>query len=295
MTAKLRNVINRLIKSWIIYWVILGFIPFANGSDSFRVNLSPKAIFFIGLKIWHNESGIKVAGLTAWNQGESFASLGIGHFIWLPASAGDYNSQVNRDSFSQLIRYMQKRGVKNIPTWLNRDPIPPCPWSTRTEFIANFTSPKMYELRQFLFRTIPIQMSYLIYRFQQAVPNMLAAASVEHRNTIDHNLRMLMHSPYGLYGLIDYVNFKGDGSFSAKNGRRNDPKVSGLLQVLEEMCLAPDYLTTEEAYVWAARRILIGRTFNADNNNNDARWLYGWLQRVNSYLPAHDNGMRKHH
>ena len=38
----------------------------------------------IGKKIWLNESAGKVEGLTAWNQGENHASLGIGHFIWYP-------------------------------------------------------------------------------------------------------------------------------------------------------------------------------------------------------------------
>ncbi|RYD29224.1 MAG: hypothetical protein EOP87_18635, partial [Verrucomicrobiaceae bacterium] len=38
----------------------------------------------IGRKIWQNESGGTVNGLTAWNGGEGFPSLGIGHFIWYP-------------------------------------------------------------------------------------------------------------------------------------------------------------------------------------------------------------------
>ena len=38
----------------------------------------------IGKKIWQNECNGTVAGLTSWNEGENFASLGIGHFIWYP-------------------------------------------------------------------------------------------------------------------------------------------------------------------------------------------------------------------
>ena len=37
-----------------------------------------------GMKIWQNESGATVSGLTHWNEGEEFPSLGIGHFIWYP-------------------------------------------------------------------------------------------------------------------------------------------------------------------------------------------------------------------
>jgi hypothetical protein len=35
-------------------------------------------------KIWQNECNGTIAGLTSWNAGEDFASLGIGHFIWYP-------------------------------------------------------------------------------------------------------------------------------------------------------------------------------------------------------------------
>ena len=39
----------------------------------------------IGKRIWSNECNGTVDGLTSWNTGENFASLGIGHFIWYPA------------------------------------------------------------------------------------------------------------------------------------------------------------------------------------------------------------------
>jgi hypothetical protein len=39
----------------------------------------------IGKKVWANECDGKVEGLTSWNGGEAFPSLGIGHFIWYPA------------------------------------------------------------------------------------------------------------------------------------------------------------------------------------------------------------------
>ena len=38
----------------------------------------------IGKRIWQNECGGTADGLTSWNAGENFASLGIGHFIWYP-------------------------------------------------------------------------------------------------------------------------------------------------------------------------------------------------------------------
>ena len=38
----------------------------------------------IGRRVWENESGGTLQGLTHWGYGEEFASLGIGHFIWYP-------------------------------------------------------------------------------------------------------------------------------------------------------------------------------------------------------------------
>ena len=47
--------------------------------------LSPAQLQRVGQRIWQNECAGSVAGLTSWNAGEDFASLGIGHFIWYPA------------------------------------------------------------------------------------------------------------------------------------------------------------------------------------------------------------------
>ena len=54
-------------------------------SDAQSIRLSDSQAVRIGAKIWQNESGGTIAGLTAWNHGEDFASLRIGHFIWYPA------------------------------------------------------------------------------------------------------------------------------------------------------------------------------------------------------------------
>jgi len=54
-------------------------------SHAQSIRLSDEQAARIGAKIWQNESGHTIGGLTAWNFGEEFASLGIGHFIWYPA------------------------------------------------------------------------------------------------------------------------------------------------------------------------------------------------------------------
>ena len=52
---------------------------------SSTTTLSTKDIESISDKIWQNESGKSIPWLTYWNPGESFPSLGIGHFIWYTA------------------------------------------------------------------------------------------------------------------------------------------------------------------------------------------------------------------
>jgi len=64
----------------------LSCAPFSSSSSAQdttplpELSASQKAA--IGKKIWQNECACSVDGLTTWNAGEEFPSLGIGHFIW---------------------------------------------------------------------------------------------------------------------------------------------------------------------------------------------------------------------
>src|SRR5207247_9165805 len=49
---------------------------------SSAITFSHGDIMRIGKRVWQNECNGTVSGLTAWNEGEDYASLGIGHFIW---------------------------------------------------------------------------------------------------------------------------------------------------------------------------------------------------------------------
>ena len=80
----------------------------------------------IGRKIWQNECNGTVAGLTSWNEGENFASLGIGHFIWaLKGQRGPFE-----ESFPKLVGFISSRGAK-LPTLLLGMGEIPCPWNSR--------------------------------------------------------------------------------------------------------------------------------------------------------------------
>jgi hypothetical protein len=61
----------------------------------------------IGQRVWKNECGGTRDGLTSWNAGEDFASLGIGHFIWYPKGPhGPFE-----ESFPKLVKFLTN-GVK---------------------------------------------------------------------------------------------------------------------------------------------------------------------------------------
>ena len=68
----------------------------------------------LGQRIWQNECAGSVQGLVSWNAGESFPSLGIGHFIWYPAGV----QEAFDESFPTFVRYARARGVQ-VPVYFD--------------------------------------------------------------------------------------------------------------------------------------------------------------------------------
>jgi hypothetical protein len=75
------------------------------------------------------------------------------------------------------------------------------------------------------------------------------------------------------------VNFKGEGVLLTERYRGRG---WGLLQVLEGMSTASDRSPTAE-FAESAARVLRERVENAPPEQNEQRWLSGWLNRVASY------------
>jgi hypothetical protein len=238
------------------------------------VSLSHQDAMRIGRKIWQNECGGTIAGLTSWNTGENFASLGIGHFIWYPAGMGG----PFEESFPPFVFYVQRRGAK-LPELLLGQNHGACPWKSRAEFLAAASSPKMKQLRIFLTDTIDLQADFLVERLREALPKMLAAGPDEKRGKIEERFNRLVGSAQGCYALIDYVNFKGEGVLLSERYRGRG---WGLLQVLEGMSTASETSSTAE-FAESAARILRERVENSPPERNEKRWLSGWLSRVASY------------
>ena len=238
------------------------------------ITLSHADVLRIGKKIWQNECNGTIAGLTSWNEGEDFASLGIGHFIWYPKGRrGPFE-----ESFPKLVNFISRRGAK-LPTLLLGVGEKPCPWNSRTEFLRAQHSAEMNQLRQFLADTVDLQAEFLLARLDGALPKMLAEAAPSDRANVQEQFERLTKTPQGCYALIDYVNFKGEGVLHTE---RYQGQGWGLLQVLEAMHGASGTGAVDE-FVRAAKAVLTRRVQNSPAERHESRWLSGWIRRVNSY------------
>jgi hypothetical protein len=235
-----------------------------------ELSIAPPVAAKIGQRIWKNECGGTVAGLTSWNAGEHFASLGIGHFIWYPAGAkGPYE-----ESFPGLVRLLMARRVP-VPGWLVQAKA--CPWPTRAAFQAAQNSREMVELRTLLANTVPLQAEFAAARSVNSLPKILAAAPRAQREAIRAKFNALAATGAGLYCLMDYVNFKGEGTNPKE---RYGATGWGLLQVLQEMpAVTP--ANAPAAFAAAAKRTLAKRIAAAPKD--ESRWRAGWFNRCDSY------------
>lgn len=237
----------------------------ATPASALAVSLTAAQLNRVGQRIWQNECAGSVAGLTSWNSGEDFASLGIGHFIWYPAGRrGPFE-----ESFPPLAVFLEAQGVA-MPPWSKG----PCPWNSKSAFEAAAGGARQKELRSILSKTVPLQTAFILNRLQRSLPKMLAETKVSKK--VKANFDDLSMSPEGTFCLIDYVNFKGEGT--AKSERYNS-QGWGLLQVLENM-----NTPTPSAFATSAKAVLSRRVQNAPVARKEQRWLPGWHNRCDGYL-----------
>src|SRR5881394_4325692 len=158
------------------------------------VTVSHSDALRIGKRIWQNECNGTIAGLTSWNEGENFASLGIGHFIWYPkGQRGPFE-----ESFPKLVIFISSRGAK-LPTLLLKIDETPCPWNSRAEFLHAQHTPEMNQLRRFLADTVDVQTEFLIARLQNALPKMLVEAVPSERAHVQGQFERVADTPQGCY------------------------------------------------------------------------------------------------
>jgi hypothetical protein len=251
-------------------------LPAFSTASAAGPNLSRSDTIRIGKRIWQNECNGTVAGLTSWNAGENFASLGIGHFIWYPKDArGPFE-----ESFPEFMSFIKNRQV-DVPSWLQQTTA--CPWDSRAEFLREENSAQMRQLREFLAHTVDLQAQFLVERLHKSLPKMLAETDPAQRSHVEQAFDRVAATPAGCYALVDYVNFKGEGVLATE---RYAGQGWGLLQVLEGMSSETSGRSAAQSFADSAKKVLTRRVQNSPPGRGEARWLPGWLSRVSSYTKS---------
>jgi len=259
-------------RAW-LHAGVLAALAFISSISS-AITLSEAEAGRIGRKIWQNECGGTIAGLTAWNAGENFASLGIGHFIWYPKDQrGPFD-----ESFPKFAGFAAAHGAR-LSEMIKDNGGGACPWNSRAEFLRSTKSVEMMSLREFLTKTIDLQARFMVQRLQEALPKMLGEAPGSARAKIQQRFEKVAQTSQGMYALVDYVNFKGEGVLTSERYRGEG---WGLLQVLEGMADPIGNFVTKD-FAQSAKVVLNRRVHNSPPERNESRWLPGWLNRINTY------------
>lgn len=244
-------------------------LPLVHAAEGCMPSIDAAEARALAARIWRNEGGGDPRKLLWWNEGEDFASLGIGHFIWYPPGlSGPFE-----ESFPSLLGFLAGEGVE-LPPWL-AGPRADCPWRTRAEFLIARDGEQAGVLEALLIETQSLQARFILQRMDRALPRILAVA--EAPETIRRRFCALAASPAGRYALTDYVNFKGEGVNPAERYRGEG---WGLLQVLAVM---DDSRPPPDAFAAAAARILGRRIELSPPERGEQRWWPGWLRRVEGY------------
>lgn len=237
--------------------------------------LSSNELRAIGDKIFANESGANKDKLVHWNDNENFASMGIGHWTWYPAGR---NARFG-NTFPELLTYLEQNGI-NLPYWLKEAKHRGAPWRSKAEQQQARRTPQIQQLTQILYNTRALQAKFILQRAEQAIPRLVKAAPANQRARVIQNVEALMNTAGGRYALIDYINFKGEG-LRMNSGYRGQNW--GVLQVLLRMDSSKRGSQVLNEFANAALYVLERRVRNSPQSRNEARWLPGWSNRVNTY------------
>ena len=239
------------------------------------LNISKAELNTIGEKIFKNEAGGIKKDLVYWNKGENFPSLGIGHFIWYKQG----EPGIFEESFPQLVEFLKSKNVK-LPKIMAENKY--SPWKDRQELI-NLKTKKIpdtdiEELTNFLYENKDLQIMFIFKRLESSLEKMLAVSN--DRENVRKQFYRVASSPNGLYPLIDYVNFKGEGTNPKE---RYNGQGWGLLQVLENMKGTETGKSALTEFSNSAKFVLQRRVNNSDPSKNERKWLQGWFNRCNTY------------
>lgn len=214
--------------------------------------------------------------------------LGIAQNLWLPEGS----NSIFQTEWPTVAQRLQELGCK-IKPWM----LEGCPWSSQEAFDTDFNSKKMVWLRTHLSKKklVLAQAFCIAERLQRAMdpssPDSLLTGLTEEQSTlVQKNFDLVVHcfNPSGIYALIDYVNFKGEGRL---DGSEKFVGVScGLLQVSLNI-QTPEEVANDEtiinAFVEGAKVTLNNRIIYhkiQDPNSNDRQYWNMWVAHLSDYL-----------
>jgi len=231
-----------------------------------EIKLSQQQAQSIGEKIWRNK---KPEGLIVWNKGEEAPLLGIGRFKWYPKDI----KRTQQNDFLALLIEIEK--YREIPAWLKNQTFPP--WQSREAFIINEHDIKTQKLRTFLRETLAEQVRLSARQLEADLPLIIKEIKNPFsKRHVRENFYQLVNNQNGVYPLIDYANFMGNGTSPSE---RYNNLGWGLAQVLEHMPeKTPNPLAT---FANAAEEMLIRRVQNSPIGDNPS--LEQWIRRLHTY------------
>jgi len=251
---------------YLSFYLLCSFPLFA---QSYSITLTHEQNAQLADLVWQNEGAGKPENLTVWNKNEAFPSLGIGHFIWYPTTGkGPYIEQ-----FPALVRFFLANNIK-VPEWVVKATV--APWKSRADFNQQRDSLRMQHLRTLLKNTMALQAEFITLRLEKGIPAILHASSDSERLKIKQQLAALTATPEGIFVLLDYINFKGEG---ISPNERYQGQGWGLKQVL--LAMPANTSTPLLSFALSADEMLTRRVKNAPKN--ELNWLKGWRVRIYKY------------
>jgi hypothetical protein len=240
--------------------------PPSNQDSTF--DLTDDELHAIALQIELNETGGNQEALVYWNESETFPSLGLGHAIWVQKENVE---ALNRYGtfFPRLVKRIRDNGHA-LPDFLEKlAPDYDCPWPDRATYVKTAEIIRQrQEMLNLMIRTKKEQIVLILDRFLDAEKRYSNEPNFE---LIQPLIAELKKTPQGWYALLDYVNFKGEGSDKAESYGLKNALVAG----------AKSKETTPGAKIAKGCEIvLVGRI---SREPDVAQHREGWVKRCQTY------------
>lgn len=263
----------------LLFILLLGFLK-----NAAAITLPAGELAEIGQKIYQNECASKPENLLHWNANESFASLGIGHFIWFSKSTNQIDLRFE-EQFPELVRFIdQQQRLPADLVWLKGA----APWQSKQTFVDFKNHADSLKLKQWLIQTQGLQAQFIWQRFLDRLARLKQQNALKSPK-VSVILQQMLQNSKTRFALVDYVNFKGWGD-NPKERYRNQGW--GLLQVLRQTAQTIEHANGGEkfsehtflnAFVTSAKQVLNQRIENAPASKNETKWRNGWFARLDQY------------